>query len=762
MARRNYLEETNMRMQAVRGLLLFAVLLIGMVRLLPAADGETERDKNLRGLLSQAVDEFEQGRWVSAKSALDMLYAENPSSKECWLLREAFGDKIIRKMAMWMKEGETLGQGAMELLVRAQEEEQKQIFDPENIRRIVEDVVVVNKEGEYPIRQLKEIHIVGSFAVPALVSHLKAGKDEVARTNASYILMNLGPQAVIPLVECLNSDDAILLQHTCFILAQIRPEDQRALPALMRLYEKEGNLPAVREAAKQAVEAISGSTIDKVPSSEVLYYKEANRLYQGGSIIDAEMEDLKGALWTWTDKGLVNAIVPIYQLDDLMAQELIYDGMEVAKDPSSFEILLASSFIKQAVENDEMEMVLERKAVENPEITKQQTEFKVWTQLLAKNKKLARIVGPDLMVSVFDKAMLDGQVTVATACLKAFQASAGDKGWAMVSGWAPAVSKVADKAEDSKAAAPASVDSHPFIAALDHPDWRIRVAAANCLVRIGFPSSDPAYKRLSAILAEGARQNSRYVVLIISNDANVRETMAKKLEAEKLDGKEIVNNILVMTAPSGRDGVNLAKQYPTKDCIIIDREVNEFARLHERRALYEHTSGSELPLTIVTSRHRVDEIKAQFPDTMWTVHVRTNITADKENLYEQLHLLQRYRDEKQVVAILTQDDAKERRRIQQFLQLEAERRGRPTRQSELLKLMSESKDKRLYDIFPTRNIFVNVYVDDDLSGYNAMRTLQEIRRSPSTAKVPVALLTTAEDKKNAAAEFERFMDDKAN
>ncbi len=781
------------------------ILIISVLTVAHTQAGEqagAERTKNLEKLLQVATDRFELGRYIECKAALDKLYALHPTDEECWKLREVFGDRILRHMAFWVHKGRTLGDAPVELLRRSQVFEQARLLDPKNIEAVVKAVTTQPEQ----VREMQKLALIGAFAVPYLVNDLRAGTDDVIRTNASVLLVNLGPQVVVPVTEALRSNDDVLLQHLCEVLRKIKPADPRALHQIKRIYDNTKNLPTVRAFAKRALEEIAQAPAANQPLAAEYMYREANRVYLGGPIVAEEMMDLSGAFWIWDQKAmggkgfLRHAKVPIFELDDLTVQELAYQGIRLTKNPRRFQVLLASSMLAQAAEIQELSAILKLRGITMPHVKVLQGDIEKWMGRLYRNEYISWTVGSSMLLDVLDKALLDGKGSVAVKAMEGIRKIAGPRGWSRIEGYRPDLkeSTVTDGRQDAgkaeagkdvkaraksgkrtkpeavagnaakKQAAPQTGGAaesvamgnpdHPLLTALSHPDRRVRYAAANCLKRIGLPPQHPRYKDLVPVLVDGARENAAIVCLVISNNPKTREHMARMLASK---------GFLAMTAPTGREGYSLATQFPPKDAIIIDSEVEEFAYLRQQLQLRHLVSASSLPLVIITTRGRAEKISRQFSRKQWEINFRFNVSAEDQGkfvrLYNDLTYQRRSTEKKKSLAILTNEDAKVREALQQAILLEAERRGRPERQTDILKMMH--KKKLLSDIFAVRSMFVNVFLDDELSGFNAMRTVQALRRDPRTQHIPVALLTSFGPQGRAPhvrKDFEKFLTSKAD
>ncbi len=735
-----------MRKGAVR-LALAGMLLLAGFWLMAGRVGAEERQGNLDGLMEKAMNYYQLRQYVKAKAALDKLLAEDPTAEECWHLRQIFGDKILSQMAGWVEGNQDLGGAALRVLKGAQAHEQAQLLAPENIKKTVYDAV---RQAELKPESLLQVSLLGQYAVPELVDHLMYSRDESTRVNAAFILVHLGPQVTVPLAKCLSAKDEVLLQYICKILLDIRPVDARALPALKRLYDDPQALPSVKLWAGKALEKLTGQALTELKPAADYYYAEANRYYLGGPEVVEQVVDYRGAMWVWDDAagsekrgGLRLLTIPEFTLADMLALDFAYTGLALDEKAERFQVLIACALLQQSREYENLTNILEMQGLTVPELDARRKELEEWRNRIYKNERLALTIGAPLLIKALDKALLDGKPAVAVAALAAISTVGRTSDLTAIMSWG--ANTPAPAAEGAAPAAAPATGDHPLLAALGFPDRQVRFAAAKCLAGLGLPANHPAMKQLVATLTEAIHENVAKVALVISNNPKTRGQVAERLEKE---------GVLAMTAPSGLEGLDLAERFPPKDAVIIDAELAEFAHIQERLAMYELTGGSALPVVIISTKARVNALLEFFPAEQWKTTVVHDASADSAKLFDELSALQRFKQEQRHLAVLTNEDVDQRRRLKETLIIEAENRGRPVRQTELLKLMRDRKLR--VDAYAARNSLVNVFLDDELSGYNAMKTLQTLRQDPRSRHIPVALLVKAGRKEEVGREFKEF------
>lgn len=333
---------------------------------------------------------------------------------------------------------------------------------------------------------------------------------------------------------------------------------------------------------------------------------------------------------------------------------------------------------------------------------------------------------------------------------------------------APVISKAAPVQ-----AAVGGAASDTVVSALDAANPRIAVAAANCLVRIGLPVGSPAYNKLMPLLVEGAQENRATVALVISNNETIRNRFVRELEKGR---------VIPLSTSEGYAGYNLATQYPPKDAIFIDNSLDQFDLLKLQLEMRKVSHGKVLPLTIITTRDHATRIARQFSaeaieaeareqhateeqvvnqtnnifDNMpWRVVVRHNISAEATSIFEDLTNLSKMGSDYQSIVVLTNPSREERYKLKEALMIRAERELRPAGLTEYSRIRNQ--DRVLGDIFGVRSTYVPVFVDEELAGYDAMKTVQTLQTDPRTRPVPIAIMTDEDRVKNVEADFEFFI-----
>ena len=687
----------------------------------------TERDEELQTLLTRAIDFFELNRFAEAQAVLNAIIAKDPSNEECWKMRKHVSETALRKMRREALEARALGTGPELILSRADLFEREALLSPDNIKAVVADAIA-NPHGKG--EALATLSRIGVDAVPDLVRYLRQNSTELQRVNATWILQNLGPIAVPALIPVLSSNDNEMRQTVCDILGAIRPADPRAIPPLKAVYENSKTSRSLKIFAARALESITGTKAESLPAASDYLLAKANRYYMNDRTTQNEMADREGAIWVWDfeadgGKGAVKKVtVPVVISSLILAEEIAFSALEDAKDPKPFEILIASIYLHAKSEMEALKEWVEFRLYDHPNSEQLIKNVEIWNKRLERNERIAASFGAEVLLGVLEKAMLDGKIDVAIKSIS------GLEGFSKVDGWA-----LVDKESGGNV----------LVSALSYPDEMVRIAAANALVRLGSPFASDA--KIQKALVEGMKFKKPYSVLIVSNNPENWKQWAEALENKDL---------FVMVVGSGREALFAATQFPQKDAILIDNDVNEFEMLDSRISLQPNLTESTLPLTIITSKSRAADIQRALTQPKYKVIVvREANSANPQALYEELLGYAKVVGAERPVVLVQAETRAERAALRQQLLLEADKRMRPERFGLFAAL--ETQERALSNMYSVRGDFAPIFVDEDISNFDAMETLTQLRKDKRAYETPVAVMIRKNLEESASKDFAEFL-----
>lgn len=444
-----------------RSLLVFSTALLFSASSLFAQDASDSFKEGVRllrlGQNSEALAKFQEA------------VAANPSNEEAYELWKTTQSRVWAAMM----EKDDLAKVATHFLRLAQLERQRMSADADAIQALVEKSLSADY-GERSAANAQLMSQHGEFAVPFFVEALGNADDEATQSYAILALDRIGRAASLPLLSCLQSENALLRRNAAAALLYI--EDTRALPALKHLAEKDSDA-AVREIAASAVAKLGGAS---VPSATQLYIQQSRGFLAGNGALIRD-GDIRPVLWSFKGGKLVSRAVPAPLFQYELAKEWAYRALDV--DPQNKDAVVcltqAYSAEKAVVKSDES---LASVAAQIPGID---------------NAMLA--AGNETVRAAYDANVKAGLIPAAVEAIDTLS-----------------------KLED-----PNNLQGSPLVSSLGSNDKRLRFGAAIKLSEMGAKLDAAQKSQVIAALSDACLEQSRRIVHVINSsegaDAIVRE-----------------------------------------------------------------------------------------------------------------------------------------------------------------------------------------------------------------------------------------------
>ena len=198
-----------------------------------------------------AVDALSRGANEEALGLLQKVLAADLSNEDAYALWTNTENKVWLKL---LTQGGELELVARELVEKAKLGRKQRENNPDAIRELVkkladDDVVARAKvTNELASRY-------GEYAVPILIYSLTEGSDANRAVNVIGALTRMGSDVVPPLLEAMDSPDALLRRNVALTLGRIG--DVRAKPTLARAAAQDAD-GGVRSGAAQALTRLGG------------------------------------------------------------------------------------------------------------------------------------------------------------------------------------------------------------------------------------------------------------------------------------------------------------------------------------------------------------------------------------------------------------------------------------------------------------------------------------------------------------------------
>ncbi len=528
-------------------LLATALLSAALVPGAMAADGFTPDPRfpggdQIRELMAEGVKEYRAGRFGNAAKRFHDALLQAPDNKLCYEFYLAAGDGLI----IAMEEHDELRDVLKDLLRQARIYQKELRRDPKYLNILIDKL---EKSEEERLVATNELVAVGPISVPSLVARMNDNRQDDMRVYCRIVLTRMGYRAVVPLTEALNAADERLVTSVATVLADIG--DPRPLPKLKQLLETQGTSDVVRQVVGNTVKAIAArNNISEDATADKLYFLEALRYFRGGDLVRDEMVSNESLVWRWIEGNddvaakLTYVRTPRYAWDELMAEQILFAGMQHYTSFTAYQPLLAAVYAAQDMEVQRRVRIAKERTTptENPDETQDAIAERVMA--LSEIHLRVRMFGAEHLYHAVQQSIVSERYNVAVYLMRQLQ----DHSIAQPQVHLPEAGLTPDKA------------GTVLVAALDHSDKMVRYQAAITLAHL-----DPALKffnaeKVTSILADAVGEWGNRVVLVVDQDYRQRNVARDQLQNK---------GFRVFAVPDGFEAMQRLEESPIKDAIII-------------------------------------------------------------------------------------------------------------------------------------------------------------------------------------------------
>ena len=521
-----------------------------------------------RELLAEGVREYLTGRPEQAATRFQDVLKLDPDNKLLYEFYLAVGDKRLQAMM----ELDQLDDVLKEVLRKARIYQTGLRHSPEYINLMISKL---DKSEEERVVATNELVAVGPMAVPHLVAKMGDNRQDVIRVYCRIALTKMGYRAVVPLVEALNAKDSRLIESVAMVLADIG--DPRALPKLT-LLGNAGDTPDTAKrviantiaaiARKQGLDAAQmakpaadakgakkgepSATEAPALTADKLYFLEAMRYFRGDARVQDEVIANESLMWRWNEdeqdasKKLGFIRVPRYAWNELMAEELLFDGAAAFPEFLAYQPLLAATLAAQDSEVQKRNALAKARTVppQNPD----EAADAIAERLAALSEMNLRVkmFGPAPLYRAVQQSIVSERYDVAVYLMRLLE----DKYLADADTQLP--SKEQGLGSDKAGTV--------LVAALDHADKTVRYAAASALAHLDPNLQFFNSEKVIPLLADAVGEWGMRVVVVVDQDFRQRNTSRDQLQKQ---------GYLVYTASNGFDLMQRLEESPIKDAIVI-------------------------------------------------------------------------------------------------------------------------------------------------------------------------------------------------
>jgi hypothetical protein len=390
--------------------------------------------------------EIELGQYKIAAGYLKGFLAHNPSDEELLQIQDRQGSSAFQRLLTIPE----LRGDARALVERVDALVQKHLSDPKRLDTLIKNLSATPEERSYSIAQLRR---AGAAAMPALVDALIHAGDSGEHAAIVSALPKLDRSIVPPLLAALDVEDPNVRSELIGVLSE--RAETAAAPALWYLSASPKQPPNVRDRATRVLASFLGFKTNhlppaevaaKLPSAKTELTREAERYYQH---LVKFPEVGTATIWRWdgTAKQLVPQALSAGQAEEFYGLRFAGQALDLDPGYTPAQIVYLSFLLDQG--NDK-----------------------------GSTKEVLRSTNPELVIAVLSKALADKRLPVILA----------------------ATTALGDQAEVHALQAPAG-QTPVLVQALNYPDRRVQLAAADAVLRIPTAASPPVAARVVEILA---------------------------------------------------------------------------------------------------------------------------------------------------------------------------------------------------------------------------------------------------------------------
>lgn len=507
-------------------------------------DSSAAPEDQVRELFSEAVRLYRSGRFDEAALRFNDALSLEPSNRLVFEFYRKAGDALVLRMA----EKAELEDVMRDVLRKARIYHKQLRTDPRYLNLLITKLRGSEKER---LAATYELVSIGPIAVPLLVDKLHETRQQDFKVWCRMVLSRMGSRAVVPLEEALKSDDPALVSSVATILGDIG--DPRAMPKLVQMVNDSDHTQEVKNVCRNSIAAIAArSSMATIPEASALYFQEAMRYFRDGDHVRDEVVANESLMWRWVEDPAEGAMelqyteAPYYAWNELMAEQLLFDGASHYADFAAYTPLLAAVLTAQKQEV-ELRLKLARERVHPPQLPAEAVAaLEQRDEALAEILLNVRMIEPDMLYRAVSQSIVSERYDVAIKLMELLRDEQ----------LADAEQTLPSREEGLMADKSGTV----LVAALEHPEKRIRYQAAATLAHL-----DPAIRffnseRVVPLLSEAVGEWGMITVLVLEEDFRHRNTARSELQNK---------GMLAFTANDGFQARAQLNEAPVKDAIII-------------------------------------------------------------------------------------------------------------------------------------------------------------------------------------------------
>lgn len=422
-----------------------------------------------------------------------------------------------------------------ELIARVTAAVQKFLANPVRIGKMIQLLSGSEDEYRYGLAQLRRS---GAVAVPYLSDALLRAADAHTRQTILDTLVALDRAAVPPMLAALDTEDATLRMELIDVLQ--RRYERDAVPWLW--YPSATGPEGARRKAAEALVQLLNTSPEKLPPAKAALTREAERYYEHQVPFPAGQEV---TVWQWENGRLHPQAMTPGEAEEYFALRFARQALDLDPTYEPAQVVFLSTALAKGAERSGLGRT---PAVQD----------------------LLKVVNPGLVIAVLERAMREHRLPVILGAVWAL----GDLG-------------------ELQAARPAGKQPPVLVRALNYPDRRVQLAAADALLRLPGAPAYEARARLVEVLRRALAASPRPLVLIGDADAERGNAIGHAVQKAGYDA---------VVVQSGRDVLRRLREAGDVDAVLVDSALPNPELPYLLAQLRADVDAGRLPVLVTVSR----------------------------------------------------------------------------------------------------------------------------------------------------------------
>lgn len=523
---------------------LSSVLVLGLATAVTAQDSRQfyKKPETAAEFWRYMNHEIELGHFDIASSYLKGFLAKNPTDDEIIQMQEKQGSSAFLRLLTIPE----LQKDAKPLVERVGNVMQKFLADRKRLEQHIKRLSSTADEPEERAFAIAQLRRAGAAAIPALIDAL-VGTANAPAEHAAILsaLYKLDHNTTLPLAAALGSKDAILQLE---ILDVFKKRGEVSAVPYLWYYSAAASLPdSVRGRALDALGYLLNRPPSQLPAAKAALSEEAERYYQH----QVSFADPRGVtVWRW-DGRLESQVLTSSQAEEYYG--LLFAGQALKLDPGyrPAQVIYLSMALDKGYERNGLDQPLSKGS---PAV-----------------KELLNSLNPELLVAVLQKGIRENRLGVILGTTKAL----GD---------------LPTTAGGQSA----------LVQALNYPDRRIQIAAADALLRAPRTAGPVAPARIVEVLRRAAGTDSLPRVLVADTNEDRANAIAKAVKQAGFD---------TLVARSGRGVLARLEEAADIDALVVDSALPDPQLLDLLAQLRADINVGRLPIVVLTAPAALDGLQ---------------------------------------------------------------------------------------------------------------------------------------------------------